>query len=159
MLLLFLVRPQLFREEVELPGDFLQIPLHLRDPGDHVLPVLAQELHPLPQRLVPLVGQFHKAGDLLQGHAGVLQAADQPQRLQVVLAVLPEAARAPLHPGDEALLLIIAQRVRREPGFFADVLNRIHQNFLPVMIDFESTLRIMMDYTGGSETCQPCLPS
>ena len=131
-LLIFLFRlvsPKLFRKIVQLPGDLVQILLHLRHPGDHVLPVPPQHFHPFLQGMLALMGQMHEAGDLLQGHAGVFQAADQPQGLQILIRILAEAARAALHPGYQPFLLIIPQRVGGQPGFFAHVLNRIHANF------------------------------
>ena len=85
--------------------------------------MLPQQFHPFLQGMVSLPGKLDKPGDFLDGHAGVLQAADQSQPLQVLIRILAETSLGPFDPGDQSLFFIIPQRMRRQACLFAYVLN------------------------------------
>ena len=100
--------------------------LHLLHPLQYPFPVFPEQFHPLLQRVVAFMSQLDKAGDFLDGHTGVFQAADEAQPFQVFIRILAEPALGAFHTGEQSLFFIIPERMRGQPGFFAYFLNRIH---------------------------------
>jgi hypothetical protein len=115
----------LFGEFLDLAGNFLEVLFHFLNLGFHYVPVVLQELAALFQGFVPLHAEFHKVFYLLDGHAGIFQAADEAEPFKVAFRIPADSAAAPAHAGEESFMFVIAQHVGSQGRFFRNLLNRI----------------------------------
>jgi hypothetical protein len=113
-----------------LAGNLPEVFLHFLDLGFHVFFVVPQKVTALFQGVIPFHAQFHKIFDLLNGHAGIFQAADEAQPFEVVFRIPAYAAPAPAHAGEEALMFIIPKHMGGQGCFFRNLLNGISQKIL-----------------------------
>ena len=85
--------------------------------------MLFEHLAPLPDTGVPLASKSGESLHTLDGHAGLAQAQQEGQPVQVGACVAALAARCTWHRGDQADALVVAQRVSREAGALGDFRN------------------------------------
>src|SRR5262249_30701700 len=85
------------------------------------------------------VPRLHELGDLVQAAPQLLGSGDEPQPLQRRLVVEPIAGPGARRGGEEADVLVVPQRRRREPralGHLGD-LERAHDRTLSLRVDMK----------------------
>ena len=109
--LLLLVIRQHSGIAVELAGDFVKMTLHLFHKGEQMITLSLQKSAALPQGGIPFAGKLREMGDAAQRHAGVLQADDQLQTLEIFFLIAAVSPRAAADRRKQPFLFIVAESV------------------------------------------------